>query len=83
MSQAENPRVNPAALTVDEAAALMRVETSRVREHIAAGLPVDERGRINLIEYTAWMLQKIAEANGMTSAVRMIEQKFFNGKPTQ
>jgi predicted transcriptional regulator with HTH domain len=54
--------VNPSALTVDEAAALMRSDASTVRRHVEEGLPVDGQGRIHLIEYMAWIIQRL---NGM------------------
>ena len=53
--------VNPSAMTTQEAAALLRVETATVQEHLAAGLPTDERGRIHLVEYVAWLLVKLGE----------------------
>ena len=61
--------VDPSALTVDEAAALLRVETATVRRHLAAGLPTDERGHIHLVEYVAWMnlqLSELSAGPGMT-----------------
>jgi hypothetical protein len=56
--------VNPASLTVDEAAALLRVEAATVRGHVAAGLPTDERGRIHLVEYVAWMILELSQVPG-------------------
>jgi len=51
--------VNPAALTIEEAARLLRIDAETVRGHVAAGLPVDDRGRIHLIEYVAWLVQRL------------------------
>ena len=54
-------QVNPSALTVEEAAALLRLEAAVVRGHVEAGLPTDGSGRIHLVEYVAWMVQRLAE----------------------
>jgi hypothetical protein len=55
------PGLNPAAMTADDAAALLHIEPSTVRAHVAAGLPVDDRGNIHLVEYTAWLIARLAE----------------------
>lgn len=52
--------VNPAALTVEEAARLVKVDADTVRRHVAEGLPVDGQGRIHLVEYVAWMVLRLA-----------------------
>ena len=55
-------RVDPSALSVEEAAALLRIEPAVVRRHIEQGLPVDDAGRIHLVEYVAWMAQRLGDA---------------------
>lgn len=48
--------VDPNAMTVDQAAALLHTTPEVIREHIAAGLPTVADGRVHLIQYTAWLL---------------------------
>lgn len=55
------PAVNPAALTVDEAARLLRLDAEVIRGHIDAGLPTDGQGRMHLVEYVAWMIQRLGK----------------------
>lgn len=62
MGRHNSDRVNPAAMTVDEAAAALQVTAQTVEEHIAAGLPVtktDAGVRIHLVEYVAWMAGQV------------------------
>lgn len=54
------PRLNPAALTVAELARLLGVTEQKVRDHLARGAPAGPDGRINLVHYTAWLLQQTA-----------------------
>jgi predicted ArsR family transcriptional regulator len=51
--------MNPAAMTAEQAAALLQVDVQVVRRHLADGLPVDGAGRIHLVEYTAWLLGRL------------------------
>ena len=54
-------RINPAALTVAQAAKVLSavgngpVTEDMLRRHIAAGAPTTADGRINLVHYAAWL----------------------------
>ena len=54
-------RIDPAALTVAQAAKVLSavgngpVTEDMLRRHIAAGAPTTADGRINLIQYAAWL----------------------------
>lgn len=53
--------VNPAALTVAQAAKVLSavgngpVSEEAIRRHIAAGAPTTADGRLNLVHYAAWL----------------------------
>lgn len=51
------------ALTVDEAARLLSLAPEKVREHVARGLPTGPDGRINLVQYAAWLNKEFARAD--------------------
>ncbi len=58
---------NPAALTIAQAARLLGVGESVVRDHIAAGAPTaggQPDGAINLVHYVAWMNLRLKERDG-------------------
>jgi hypothetical protein len=69
LQPAENPTppatVNPLALTVEETARMLsagggrRVTPEQVQADIDAGAPVARDGRINLVQYTAWLLREV------------------------
>lgn len=52
-------------MTVAEAAALLsaigrkRITPAEVQADVDAGAPVDGRGRINLVAYTAWLIREV------------------------
>jgi len=54
-------RVDPLALTVAQAAKILsavgggRVTEEMIRRHIAEGAPTTPDGRINLVNYAAWL----------------------------
>jgi predicted transcriptional regulator len=52
--------INPAALTVAQAARLLGVAEQTVRDHVAAGAPAAADGTINLVHYVAWMNKQLA-----------------------
>jgi hypothetical protein len=62
--------INPAALTVAQAARLLGVAEQVVRDHVAGGLPTaggqpDGRAAtINLVHYVAWLNLRLAETDG-------------------
>jgi hypothetical protein len=54
-------KLNPTAMTVDEAAALLHVDSATVRAFIDAGLPVTDEQTLHLVEFTAWLVKAIVE----------------------
>ena len=55
--------MNPMGLTVDEAARLLSLPAEKVREHVAKGLPTGPDGRINLVQYAAWLNKELARGD--------------------
>jgi len=59
------PAVNPLSLSIDETARMLsagggrRVTVEQVQADLDAGAPVGRDGRINLVHYTAWLLQEV------------------------
>ena len=60
-------QVNPAAVSVEDAAKLLtaavgrRVPAETIREAIEAGAPALPDGRVNLVELAAWLEREVAE----------------------
>jgi len=58
--------VNPAALTVGQAAKVLTAVGSRhataetIRRHIEAGAPTTADGRLNLVHYLAWLVREMS-----------------------
>ena len=59
----EKTGLNPTAMTEDEAAKLLALPPEKVRDHVARGLPTDAAGRINLVQYAAWLNKELAHAD--------------------
>ena len=61
------PRLNPAAMTVEDAARLLtkaggvRVDASQIDRDIEAGAPTNADGTINLVHYAAWLVREMAK----------------------
>ena len=61
------PRLDPAALTVEEAAKLLtkacgvRVSEAQIRKDIEANAPTNADGTINIVHYAAWLVREIAK----------------------
>jgi hypothetical protein len=57
-------------MTVVETAALLsaigrkRIAPAEVQADVDAGAPVDARGRINLVAYTAWLVREVQSGGG-------------------
>ncbi len=49
----------------EEAEPAAGISAALIRRHIAAGAPADERGRISLLDYAAWLIGS-AGAEGTT-----------------
>ena len=64
--------LRPTSLSVDELARLLTaaapdgppVLPEAVREDIAAGAPVGEDGRVNLVHYAAWLARELRSHGG-------------------
>ena len=60
------PRLNPAAMTVEDAAKLLtkaggvRVTEAHIRKDIEANAPTNADGTINLVQYAAWLVREMA-----------------------
>jgi len=52
---AEKKVLNPAAMTVEEAAKTLGVSRQWLEADIAAGAPTNADGTINLVHYGAWL----------------------------
>ena len=53
--------VNPAALTVVQAARMLGVAEQTIRDHVAAGAPTAAGGTINLVHYAAWLNRELKD----------------------
>ena len=59
-------RVDPMALTAAQAARVLsavgvgRVSEEMIRRHVADGAPTAADGRINLVQYAAWLNRRLA-----------------------
>jgi hypothetical protein len=56
--------VNPAALSIEQVAALLGVLVAMVQAHIDAGAPTGPGGTINLVHYAAWLNKELADLHG-------------------
>ena len=65
------PRLDPAAMTVEDAAKLLtkaggvRISESQIRADIEVNAPTNADGTINLVHYAAWLVHEMA-AGGAT-----------------
>lgn len=53
--------------TPEDLARLLGVDVETIEEHVRHGAPVDEQGRLNLIQYAAWMLRTICRGKDSTA----------------
>lgn len=58
------PPADPAALSPAQLAKLLGLAESKVQAHIEAGAPIDVAGTINLVQYVAWLNQRLKERDG-------------------
>ena len=56
--------VNPSALTADQLARMLAIPPETIRRHLAAGGPASADGRINLVQYAAWLNKELAKNDG-------------------
>ncbi len=65
-SSGDSPRLNPTAMTVEDAAKLLtkaggvRIYEAQIRADIEAGVPTNADGTINLVHYAAWLVREMA-----------------------
>ena len=55
--------VNPAAATVEQLARALGVSADVVRRHVRDGVPADAGGRVNLVQYAAWLNYRLMQAD--------------------
>jgi hypothetical protein len=60
LTQAEQKALNPAALTVEEAARILGLAVAVVQADVDQGAPVAADGRLNLVQYAAWLNRELA-----------------------
>ena len=66
----EEPRINPLALPIPDAAKLLSkaggrvIRADQIEADIAAGAPTNGDGTINLISYAAWLVQSQERGRG-------------------
>jgi len=53
--------INPSALTVEQLARALGVSAEVVRRHVQDGVPTDGGGRINLMQYAAWLNYRLTQ----------------------
>ncbi len=58
------PSADPAALSPDQLARLLGLSEEKVRAHLEAGAPAGAMGTINLVQYVAWLNQRLKERDG-------------------
>ncbi|QEG02332.1 hypothetical protein Mal15_64190 [Stieleria maiorica] len=62
--EGSNEELNPNAMTAEQTAALFsklrqrKVPVAEIEADIEAGAPTNAAGRLNLLNYTAWMLKE-------------------------
>mgnify|MGYP006307374949 CR=1 FL=1 len=52
---AQTKRLNPAALTVEDAAKTLGIRREWLEADLAAGAPTNPDGTLNLVHYAAWL----------------------------
>ena len=53
--------VNPASATVEQLARALGVSADVVRRHVRDGVPTDAGGRVNLVQYAAWLNYRLMQ----------------------
>jgi hypothetical protein len=56
-------RVNPAAITVEDAARALGLSAEALQRDIAEGAPTNTDGTLNLVNYAAWLNGKLADGD--------------------
>jgi len=62
----DDSRINPAAMTAEQLAAMLRsggaglaATVEAIERHLLAGTPANRDGTINLVHYTAWLISQV------------------------
>ena len=61
-----SPRLNPASLSVEDAAKLLtkaggvRISDAQIRKDIDVNAPTNADGTVNLVHYAAWLVREMA-----------------------
>jgi hypothetical protein len=69
MSETTAKTIDPAALSIDDAARLLTKAGGRIvteamlQQDIDAGAPTNADGTINLVNFTAWLVQEMARGD--------------------
>ena len=64
-----NPQLNPATLTVEQAARLLSavstkaVSSDKLQKDVEDGAPTNEDGTINLVHYAAWLVKEMGRGS--------------------
>ena len=65
----DNPQLNPATLTVEQAARLLSavstkaVSSDKLQKDVEDGAPTNEDGTINLVHYAAWLVKEMGRGS--------------------
>jgi DeoR/GlpR family transcriptional regulator of sugar metabolism len=68
LAGAEQVTLNPAALSVEDAARVLGLAVETVRRDVAEGAPTAADGTINLVHYVAWLNRELAARTGQVEA---------------
>ena len=60
LTPTEPKALNPAALSVEEAARILGLSVAVVQADVDQGAPTAADGRINLVQYAAWLNRELA-----------------------
>jgi len=60
-TRSDQPLEPTTPLTVAKMAKLTEIEPARIHRHIAAGVPVDAKGKITLAAYCAWLIANLTD----------------------
>jgi len=64
MSGDNAQRIDPKALTPENAARVLGISADMLRADISAGAPTNADGSINLVHYAAWLNREMRSADG-------------------
>ncbi len=68
-SETAKPTLNPAALSLADAAAVLSrssptpVTVAMLQQHVDDGTPLNPDGTLNMVNYAAWLVREIANGN--------------------